>query len=58
MNDIRSPHIFLLVVLAFLAGCLASGFLFSRSITDVNWDGTVNVLDVQLVVNDFLGGEK
>lgn len=26
--------------------------------TDVNSDGRVNVLDVQLVVNDFLSGEK
>jgi len=55
MNDIQSPHIFILAVMCFLLGSLVAGLFFCSKRTDVNWDGTVNVLDVQMVVNDFLG---
>jgi len=54
MNGIQSPHIFILAVMCFLLGGLVAGLFFSSKRTDVNWDGTVNVLDVQLVVNGFL----
>ena len=55
MNEIRSPHIFILAVMCFLLGGLVAGLFFCSNRTDVNWDGSVNVLDVQLVVNDVLG---
>jgi hypothetical protein len=51
----KTPHLVILVVVCFLAGALVATLGFCSDRTDVNWDGQVNVLDVQLVVNDILG---
>ncbi len=42
------------VLLGIVLGVVASQSLCPRA--DVNCDGEVNVLDVQLVVNDYLDG--
>ena len=53
MNTHLTPWHFLLAIVMFLAGWIVAEVEFCS--TDVNHDESVNVLDVQMVVNDYLG---
>ena len=59
-KPIRRSTAAALVVMAFIAGFAFGGGLVLSSIepADVNRDGTVNVLDVQIVVNEYLQGNQ